>query len=58
VLLTHCTDGSFNAAKLQKFQGWNRAQQRALLLENEYMDTAKVGHPSEIMGWQGEEYDG
>ncbi len=24
---------------------WNRAQQQALLLENDYMDTAKVGYP-------------
>jgi hypothetical protein len=52
VLLTRCTDGSSNAATLQKFPEWNQAQQSALLLENEYTDTAKVGYPARR--WDGE----
>jgi hypothetical protein len=58
VLLARCTDGPFNAAKLQKFHEWNRARQPALLLENEYIDTAKVGHLFSEWGWQGDSDDG
>ena len=32
---------------------WNRVQQQALLLENEYMDTAKVGYPFRIRDGKG-----
>lgn len=36
---------SIQLGKAEKVPCWNREGYRALLLENEYTDTAKVGYP-------------